>query len=147
MPYRVDLNAIGKEQVSFDFKIDDTFFSAFEQAIVKEGDLLAHVEISPKAGNSYQLQVGVEGYVVVPCDRCLEPMSLNVSVRQDVNVETASTDHDASVDAVVAEKDGSLDLAPLIYDFIALAIPIQHMHAEGECDVEMMNKLNSYMVY
>ena len=45
MPYRVDLNAIGKEQVSFDFKIDDTFFSALEQAIVKEGDLLAHVEI------------------------------------------------------------------------------------------------------
>ena len=97
MPYRVDLNAIGKEQVSFDFKIDDTFFSALEQAIVKEGE--------------------------------------------------ASTEHDASVDAVVAEKDGSLDLAPLIYDFIALAIPIQHMHAEGECDVEMMNKLNSYMVY
>jgi uncharacterized metal-binding protein YceD (DUF177 family) len=146
MAYRVDLNAIGKEQVSFDFEIDDTFFAALKQAVVEDGVLSAHVDIQPKAGDSYRMQVGINGYVVVPCDRCLEPMQWHVSVQQEVNVEKTTTVPDVNSDVVLSEKDGTLDLAPLLYDFIAVAIPIQHTHAEGECNEEMINKLSSYMV-
>ena len=40
------------------------------------------------------------------------------------------------------ENEGILDLAWLIYESIALAVPIKHVHAPGKCNAAMTEKLN-----
>ena len=42
----------------------------------------------------------------------------------------------------VSEDDGVLDLSWLLYEQIALAIPIKHVHAPGKCNVAMTQKLS-----
>ena len=42
---------------------------------------------------------------------------------------------------VVPESDGILDVSWFIYESIALAIPIKHVHAPGKCNVAMTKKL------
>ena len=45
---------------------------------------------------------------------------------------------------IVPESDGSVNVAWYIYEFIALAIPIKHVHAPGKCNKGMMEKLDQY---
>ena len=42
---------------------------------------------------------------------------------------------------IVDEEEGILDLSWFIYEFIALAIPIKHVHAPGKCNHAMTEKL------
>jgi uncharacterized metal-binding protein YceD (DUF177 family) len=53
------------------------------------------------------------------------------------------TEDDGDV-IVVSERDGVIDVAWYMYEFIALDIPIQHMHADGECDEQMLEILSEH---
>ena len=55
-------------------------------------------------------------------------------------------DADSEDDEVVMvnEDEGILDLSWLIYEFIALAIPIRHVHAPGKCNAAMIKALEEH---
>ena len=42
---------------------------------------------------------------------------------------------------VVPENEGMLDVAWFIYEFVALVIPIRHVHAPGKCNAAMTQAL------
>ena len=46
---------------------------------------------------------------------------------------------------VVPEEDGYINVAWFIYEFIALSIPMKHVHAPGKCNKEMVNKLSKHL--
>ena len=54
--------------------------------------------------------------------------------------EEDSDDGDEVV--TVAEDEGILDISWHIYEFIALAIPVKHVHAPGKCNAAMIEKFN-----
>ena len=55
-----------------------------------------------------------------------------------LGAETNTEDDDV---VTVDENEGILDTSWLIYEFIALAIPIKHVHAPGKCNSAMTQKL------
>ena len=44
----------------------------------------------------------------------------------------------------IDENEGVLDLSWFIYEAIALAVPIQHVHQPGDCNDAMMRVLNEH---
>ena len=44
----------------------------------------------------------------------------------------------------VAENEGILDVSWFIYEFIALNIPIKHVHAPGKCNPAMIEMLKEH---
>ena len=46
---------------------------------------------------------------------------------------------------VIPEDEGTINVAWFMYEFVALAIPMKHVHAPGECNEEMYRKLQSYL--
>ena len=44
----------------------------------------------------------------------------------------------------VAEDEGILDVSWFIYEFIALEIPIKHVHAPGKCNPDMIEMLQEH---
>ena len=42
----------------------------------------------------------------------------------------------------VEENEGILDLSWIIYESIALSVPIKHVHAPGKCNTAMTEKLD-----
>ena len=46
---------------------------------------------------------------------------------------------------VVPLSEGTLDLSSLLYEYSELAIPMQRMHSDGECDPEMMNRMSDLL--
>lgn len=146
MGYQVNLNTLRENPARFDYSVGSDFFSGMESSLVEKGEVDAHVELSDCGNDSYRLKLRLAGWVEVPCDYCLEPMKLTVEDERELKVRFGDPAETTADCVVVSRRDGRLDMAPLIYDYVVLAIPLRHVHEEGECNVEMAERLAEFMV-
>ena len=140
--FKIDLKGMKTDEQSLEFDLNDEFFKALDASEVNGGAL--HVSVSiRKASGFYELLFHTEGTVTVPCDLCLDDMEQPIMTDNrlvaKLGTETNTEDDDV---VIVDENEGMLDTSWLIYEFVALAIPIKHVHAPGKCNSAMMQKLN-----
>ena len=139
--FKVDLKALTEEVTPLEWELDDQFFELLEDAQLQQGSV--HVSGSiRKAVGFFELELQSVGTVRVPCDRCLEMMDqpVEADLRLIVKMGSEYTDDDDVI--TVDEAHPVLDTAWLIYESIALAVPIRHVHQPGDCNVSMSEKLN-----
>jgi len=137
---KVDLKGLKDNETSLVFDLDDTYFGALDQAEVKKGSL--HVSVSiRKASGFFEILIHEAGTVIIPCDRCLDDMEQPVDTDSRLTVRLGSEDSEDGDAIVVDENEGILDLTWIIYESVALAIPIRHVHAPGKCNTAMTEVL------
>ena len=134
--YIVSLPALGEGHHEYEMKVDGDFFAARDNDDVKEADVTAYVDIDVRHG-AYKIGITCQGWIDVPCDRCLDPMRLEVDDDYDVTVRYGE-EYDEKDDLItIPEDEVDFDLAPLIADTVLLSIPLRHVHPDGECNPEM----------
>ena len=137
---KIDLKGLKDEETSLEFTLDDTYLEALDGADVKKGSL--HVSVSiRKATGFFEFNFHTDGEIVIPCDRCLDDMALPVDTDNCLIVKLGSVYSEEDDVIVVSENEGILDMAWLIYEFVALVIPIRHVHAPGKCNPAMTQAL------
>ena len=137
---KIDLKGLKDEETSLEFTLDDTYLEALDGADVKKGSL--HVSVSiRKATGFFEFNFHTDGEIVIPCDRCLDDMTLPVDTDNYLIVKLGSVYSEEDDVIVVPENEGILDMAWLIYEFVALVIPIRHVHAPGKCNPAMTQAL------
>lgn len=137
---KIDLKGLKDEETSLEFTLDDTYLEALDGADVKKGSL--HVSVSiRKATGFFEFNFHIDGEIVIPCDRCLDDMTLPVDTDNCLIVKLGSVYSEEDDVIVVPENEGILDMAWLIYEFVALVIPIRHVHAPGKCNPAMTQAL------
>jgi uncharacterized metal-binding protein YceD (DUF177 family) len=137
---KIDLKGLKDEETSLEFTLDDTYLEALDGADVKKGSL--HVSVSiRKATGFFEFNFHTDGEIVIPCDRCLDDMTLPVDTDNCLIVKLGSVYSEEDDVIVVPENEGILDMAWLIYEFVALVIPIRHVHAPGKCNPAMNQAL------
>ena len=137
---KVDLKGLKDDETSLVFDLDDTYFSALDQAEVKKGSL--HVSVSiRKASGFFEIQIHGVGTLIISCDRCLDDMEQPVETDVRLTVRLGDENSEDGDTIVVAEDEGILDLTWIIYESVALAIPIRHVHAPGKCNTAMTEVL------
>jgi uncharacterized metal-binding protein YceD (DUF177 family) len=137
---KIDLKSLVSEDTSLAFDLDDTYFAALDGAEVKKGSL--HVSVSiRKATGFFELNFHTEGTVIVQCDRCLDDMEQPVETDNRLIVKLGSEYSEEDDIIVVPEDEGILDTSWIIYEFVALVIPIRHVHAPGKCNPAMTKAL------
>ena len=138
--FKINLKALKQDETPLQWELDDRFFQQLEGAQLQCGSL--HVSGSiRKAVGFFELQLHTVGTVEVTCDRCLDLMAQPISAENQLTVKLGSTDSEEDDTIVVSEDEGILDCAWLVYETIALAIPIQHVHAPGKCNPAMTQVL------
>ena len=137
---KIDLKSLTDEETTLSFDFDDTYFAALDGADVKKGSL--HVSVSiRKATGFFELLFHTVGTVIVPCDRCLDDMEQPVETDNRLIVKFGSEYSEEDDIIVVPEDEGILDASWIIYEFVALVIPIRHVHAPGKCNPAMTKAL------
>ena len=137
---KIDLKSLKDEETSLEFNLDDTFFGTLDGADVKKGSL--HVSVSiRKITGFFEFNFHTDGTVIIPCDRCLDDMEQPVESDNRLIVKYGSNYSEEDDIIVVPENEGILDIAWFIYEFVALAIPIRHVHAPGKCSPAMTEAL------
>ena len=137
---KIDLKGLKDEETSLDFILDEGYFEALDGADVKKGSL--HVSVSiRKATGFFEFNFHTDGIVIIPCDRCLDDMELPVDTDNRLIVKLGSNYSEEDDIIVVPEDEGILDMAWFFYEFVALVIPIRHVHAPGKCNPAMTQAL------
>ena len=138
--FKIDLKALKAEETALEWDVDENFFAALDGAEVQRGVL--HVSASiRKVSGFFELQLHAAGTVDIPCDRCLDLMEQPIVADNQLTVRFGSENSEEDETIVVSEDEGIIDCAWLVYETIALAIPIQHVHAPGKCNPAMTQVL------
>ena len=138
--FKIDLKGLTAEVTTLEYDLDKSFFDALDQTEVESGTL--HVSLSiRKASGFFEFQFHTVGTVDITCDRCLDLMEQPIEADNRLVVKLGSTNSEDDDTVIVDENEGILDTSWFIYEFIALAIPIQHVHATGKCNPAMTKAL------
>ena len=140
-PFKIDLKGLSDGLSLLELSLDNAYFEAIDAPEVKDGEVAASLEIK-RSGDIFTLKGHLEGFVMVPCDLCLDDMEQPVATDCRFTIKFSEEESEDDELLTVSEDDGVLDLSWLLYEQIALAIPIKHVHAPGKCNVAMTQKLS-----
>ena len=149
--YTILLSGLKEGHHTIDFEIDKEFFEQIEESEVKEGSLIANIEMD-KRSSHLDMIIRVSGSVRISCDRCLEIFSQPVSSENRLLVKFGEKIEDIDPDILsVPTDDYKLDLQQQIYEFIMLAMPIKRVHPADKkgkrtCDPVMLKKLEELII-
>jgi uncharacterized protein len=135
----------------FDFEVDNSFFDAFEYALVKKGNLKVVVELD-KQETMLILHFSIDGTIVLDCDKCLAEFEAPISLqeRQIVKFAEDNLESDDLEIIILSKKESEIDVSELIYEFITVAVPYIKVCEENgtgvKCDQEMIARLESLAV-
>jgi len=90
----------------------------------------------------------IEGEVILPCDRCNEPVHLKVNGKERLVVKFGDTFEEQSDELqIIPESETHFDTAPFLYECIHLLLPMRRIHPEeglgrNSCNPEILQKLD-----
>ena len=132
------------DTAEYQYQLDNLFFAELDAPEVQKGKLNVTLKVR-KTSAIYQLDFHTEGHVIVNCDRCLDEMEQPVETDDRMKVKLGAEFSEIDDIVVVPEEDGYINVAWFIYEFIALSIPMKHVHAPGKCNKGMVSKLSKHL--
>ena len=142
--YKVELKNLSPGVHEYEYFLENKFFVDIDGDEVQKGKVKVNLTVK-RTSMVFDMNFQLEGIVYVPCDRCLDDMELPVSTQNKLVVKFGKEYAEESEEIVIIpEEEGEINLAWFIYEFIALAIPMKHIHAPGKCNKAMSAKLKKH---
>lgn len=142
--YKIDLKGMQADSESFEFLLDNIFFANIDGPEVQKGKVNVKLTVK-RTARAFELSFQTEGMVWVSCDRCLDDMEQPVSSTDKIMVKFGRDYGEEGDVIVVPEEDGDINVAWYMYEFVALAVPMKHVHAPGKCNKAMSGKLSKHL--
>lgn len=144
--YNISLKNFSPEVHSYSFTLDRKFFEAIDGEEVRKGTLQVELKVK-KVATTYEFDFDIHGMVQIPCDRCLDEMDQKIDTHNRLIVKMGKEYAEESDEIVIIpEEEGEINIAWFLYEFIALNIPIKHVHEPGKCNRNMTKKLRGHTV-
>lgn len=144
--YKLDLKGMQVDTLEKEYLLDNGFFANIDGEEIQKGKVNVTVSIKRTAG-MFNIDFQLTGSIYIPCDRCLDDMELPIDEKSKLVVKFGRDYSEESDEIVVIpETEGVINLAWFLYEFVALAIPIKHVHMPGKCNKDMSSKLDELMV-
>ena len=132
------------DTAEYEYQLDSQFFADLDAPEVQKGLVNVSLKVRKTSG-IYELCFHSEGRVIVTCDRCLDEMEQLIETDDKLKVKLGADFSEIDDIVIVPEEDGYINVAWFIYEFIALSIPMKHVHAPGKCNKEMVDKLSKHL--
>jgi uncharacterized metal-binding protein YceD (DUF177 family) len=143
--FKVDLRGMKAATATFSMDIDNEYFANIDGPEVQKGKAEVLTTVTAHQ-DKFDIRFDIHGEVIVTCDRCLDEMELPIHTTGTLSVKLGKAYGEEGDTIVVPEKDGYVNVAWYIYEFVALAIPIKHVHAPCKCNRDMATRLDKISV-
>jgi len=131
---------------SYLFSVEKGLFTDNNYDEIHDCLLKAHITFNK---NSAILNVTfhIYGTINITCDRCGDDFDMEVNIDKKLLIKLDSIIHAEEDDMISLGKDEvDFDIAPYIYQYIVLSLPMQRIHPEDKdgvrhCNAEALDKL------
>ncbi|MFI3282924.1 MAG: DUF177 domain-containing protein [Rikenellaceae bacterium] len=144
--YTIDYKSLSLGEHSFDFEVGADLFEQYDYSEIKGGCCRVKINMI-YSETMIDMEVTIQGDVTVECDRCLEDCSVDIDFDAPLIVKICSEIGDEQGEELsdgeviwLPQSESTLDLSQYIYESIILSLPYQRVHAEGECNPEMIER-------
>ncbi len=130
----VQFSGLKSGRYTYDFTLGGDFFDEYKNEEIAGGEVRFDVTLDKKE-RTLLFNFHFEGTLVTMCDRCLGQMTVPVKGDDTLCVKFSDEEQSDNEDvAILPENASEIDLAQYMYEYVAVSLPMQHVHAEGECD-------------
>lgn len=144
--YKVDLKNLSPGLHEFEYLLENKFFIDIDGTEIQKGKVKVLLTVK-HASMMFDMSFQITGIVYAPCDRCLDDLELPIETRNHLVVKFGKEYAEESDEIVVIPEDeGAINLAWFLYEFVALAVPMKHVHPPGKCNKTMSSKLKKHTV-
>lgn len=129
----------------FEFDITDAFFETFDYSIIQKGNV--HIDFTLDKKDTMMVgEFQLEGSVETTCDRCND--SIEVPIEGEFRLVYKFDNEESEDEALVIiyPEEYELHIKDSLLEFMTVSLPTRTIHDQGECNEEMMQLLNEYVV-
>ena len=142
--FKLPLKSLPEGTHSFEYHLGKKFFENMESPDIHDADLQVQLTVTYKR-DLYTLDFTITGTITLICDRCLDDLIMPVETEYHINVKYGDDYNDEADDLlVIPESDNYLNVAYILYDTVALTVPIKHVHPMGKCNRQMSQMLKKH---
>ncbi len=142
--YKIPLKSLSEGVYNYDFHLDKKFFENMECQDIHDADLHVGLALTYKR-DLYTLDFKIGGTITLICDRCLDDLVMPVETTYHINVKYGDDYNDEADDLlVIPHSDNYLNVAYMLYETVALSIPMKHVHPLGKCNRQMSAMLEKH---
>lgn len=122
---------------SYDFTLTGEFFEEWKNDEIRDGNVKIDVEME-RFEHMLMFHFSLNGEVTTLCDRCLGDLRVIIEGDEHPCVRFSDSETCDDENVVILPEDAfEIDLTQWLYEYVAVRIPMQHVHPDGECDPEM----------
>jgi len=129
----------------FDFSVSDSFFENFSYSTIEGGAVNVQLLLEKKE----MMMIGnfsCNGNVKALCDRCNETLTLPICGSFKIIFKFGNETSDDESLVVLPPHAYQLDTEQYIYELIIVSLPTRIVHKEGECNIEVLEYFQQYVI-
>lgn len=129
----------------YDFDIDKSFFEGVENTLID--DAKVHIELAFEKKETMMIaEFSLSGTVTTPCDRCNDSMEVNIHGDYRIVYKFGTEVSEDENLVILHPETFELNVSAPIYELLVISLPARRIHPEGECNEEVMDLYNKYIV-
>lgn len=126
--FSVNILGLSKSAHLFEFELNEGFFEKYGQEVVANGKFTAQVSLD-KRETFIEADFTITGNALLVCDRSLEEFDYPLTIKRRIVFKYGEEPKEISDEIIIiAQNQDRLDLGQLMYEFIALQIPMKKLH-------------------
>jgi len=133
-PFRIPFVGLKPGQHDFQMEVDSLFFDSFPSSETDEIRGTAGV-ILDKLGSKLDCKITFTGEAILPCDRCLEDVTIQISFQERLIVQLGEATNTEDDIWTLGPECHELDLSQPLFEWIHLHLPSRRLHEQDAlCD-------------
>jgi uncharacterized metal-binding protein YceD (DUF177 family) len=130
---------------TFEFDITNAFFEQVEYSLIEKGNVHVTLNLEKKE----TMMIGdfiINGKVETSCDLCNDPVEVDIEGEYQLIFKFDDKPTDDETLIIVYPEEFEIDIRENLLELISVSLPSRTIHADGECNEEMLELLNEYRV-
>jgi uncharacterized protein len=130
--FSIPFTSLKNGKHSFDFKIEDSFFTDFEYSPIKKADISVDLEFN-KQETMFVLDFVLKGDIELTCDRCNEEFRSPFHTNERLIFKFGEESEEQTEEIIILSRaEHEINLSSHLYEFIVVGIPLIHVHSGKE---------------
>lgn len=137
--FGIQILSLSNKTHRFDYEIDSSFFSKFENSPITEATLKVSV-ILEKSTLLIQLDVVISGKATLVSDRSLREFEEPIEISKSVYYKYGEKEEEVGEDIyTITHHTSEINIGQLIYEYVGLWVPIKKLHPDERTGEDLLD--------